>query len=1115
MTVMGRMFDLEGTANVRAWAKNRLRQLAIQAKDKGAGKLRAVVKSQQEKLADISAGIKTARRARLAHPEMTGAMVYGGLIHTYAAASENPVLLGLAAVYNDVKDQIGLGEGLAGLIAPSKGREIYYRERAAYFRQQEIDRSLSNVMDLGTPTEASPQALSDKLWGQNDVATIMPAKVMPGFVLPGSTAYREIYDRLPAEKKGFERFIDVSAFKTLGAAVKEIESLWPVGLKEEIQAAIARLEAKTGKLFGKDLFVSVRGAPAYFSPGAMDTILNVGFNLQNVREYVKKGGETAKWALDCYRRLIAMVAISVFGLSYDAFNRIVSDLKLERGIADDDNLRDVADLQMVVERSLKFFKQETGFDFPDDPWQVMALSINAAFRSHFNPEAVAFRDDHGLPDDVGPSVGVQQMAFGNLDKDTLTGVAFTRDVATGKREMVVEWLGGSQGEDVVAGIRRVKSYKEMCALHPEIARELEEIGRTLEKRYGRMQEIEFTVQRNAEGKQELKVLQRRTDKDLGAAAVQIAVDLVDEGVLTKEAALLSVRSEDIAALLFPYIKQEIKARVVEAAAEGFEGRVYLGKGLAGAPGAFSGIVVMSKEEALEQAAKNPGISMIMVREVTSPDDNPGILISQTKGLVTTKGGLTAHASVVARGAGKACVPSVQGLEVHEAEGYFLLGGQRVEKGQTITIDGHHGDVYLGNVPTEKVRELPAALQTLLGWADEYRKMEVRVNADTKADSEVAAQFGAEGNGLLRTEHTMFNEALWPVVQSLILAENIEGRREPLAVLKNAHKQNFRDVYLAMAQGKTIPPVNVRLLDPPLHEFVPDQMKATEIYYRRLLADAGQKQYRPEVIREDKNLWEMPLKDLEALIARVKGLHEVNPMLGLRGVRLGILMPEIYRMQVEALFETAAELTAEGYEVVPEVEIPLVGIPQELDPMLAIIEQVGEEVAGRYQLPGTWGYNLGTMIELPAAALNADVMARTLRNDRNGEPRRRVKTIFQSYGTNDLTQTTMGLSRDDAAGIISEYLTRRLYGKDPFVTIHPTVQAMVRIGVGRARASGLPMEIGVCGEHGGDPDSGAFFYEVGMDFVSCSPFRVPGARLGAAQAFLISEGYHLQNRLAGR
>lgn len=1054
-------------------------------------------------------------KVRMEHPEMIGAMMWTkSKIHRWARESNNKTVMKLAAGYNRLKEALGLENGWGALIEPAKGRRIYYLERIKVVRQKKIDDALPRVIDLGTLTEASPQAISDKLWGQNDVKVIMPDKVMAGFVLPGSTAYREIVERLPNDKEGFDKFVSVYGYESIANAVDAVEKSWPLGLKEEIKAAMKRLEEKTGKWFGKDLFVSVRGAPGFFSPGAMDTILNVGFTLENVKNCVKQGGETAKWALDCYRRLIAMVAISVFELDYDLFNNIVSDLKKERGISDEENLINVQDLQSVVDKSLAIFKKKTEFDFPLKPWDILVLSINAAFRSHYNPEAVAFREEHGLPDDVGPSVGIQEMAFGNFGEDTLTGVAFTRNVGTGRREMVVEWLGGSQGEDVVAGIRRVKSYRDLLAHYPEIARELEEIGRELEKRYGRMQEIEFTVIRNKEGELELKILQRRTDKDLGAAAVRIAVEMVNEGIITKEAAILSVRAEDVNALLFPYIPQEVREEAKR-----------LGKGLAGSPGAFTGVVVMSKEKALELAAENPNIKMIMVRDETSPSDNPGILISQTLGLMTKKGGLTAHAAVVSRGAGKGCVPSVEGLEVFDdleanklkgqPDKYFTLGGQKIREGETITIDGHTGEVFLGRVETVRIEELPEHLMTLLKWADEYRQLKVRVNADTEVDTKVAVKYGAEGNGLLRTEHTMFSTELWPVVQELILARTAEERKEPLARLKEAHRKNYRAVYSTMAKDEMIPPITVRLLDPPLHEFAPNQLKVNEIYFRRLLAAAGKKEYMPEVIKEDRELWEMPLEDLKKLAGRVAELHEHNPMLGLRGVRLGILMPDIYRMQVEAQLEVAAELYKEGYEITPEIEIPLVGVPRELDPMLEMIEEVAEEVVKKQALPETWGYKVGTMIELPAAALKAEDLAGTLKYHKDGTPRKRVVGVFHSYGTNDLTQTTLGLSRDDAARIIQYYLQKRIYEKDPFVTIHPVVQQMVRIGVGRARASGGEMEIGVCGEHGGDPDSIMFFHALGMDFVSLSPYRIPAAKLVAAQAALIEQGYHLKSLLLGR
>ncbi|MCX5750734.1 MAG: PEP-utilizing enzyme [Candidatus Saganbacteria bacterium] len=1045
-------------------------------------------------------------KPRFEHPEAIGAMAWStSAIHRWARKNPIPTIAWMAAQYNRAKDALGLENGWGSIIDPSKGRSLYYLERYYMLRQQRIDGSLNLVMDLGTPTKASPQAISDKLWGQNLVKLLFPDKVMPGFILPGSTTYKKIEAPLRQNGKiGFKNFVFACNYGQLSEAVEEIEASWPPNLKDDILAAIERLEGKTGKVFGKDLFVSVRGAPAYFSPGAMDTILNVGITEKHIAAAVKHGNpDEIKWAYDSYRRLITMTAISVFQLDYQEFNGIISKIKKENGIPDEAPLTEVKDLSTALVKTQELFKKRTGINFCDAPWPLLVLSINAAFRSHFNPEAVAFRKEHGLPENIGPSVGIQQMAFGNLG-NSLTGVAFSRNASNGKPERIVEWLQGAQGEDVVAGIRKVLSWQELLERFPFFAEELDSTLGKFEKIFGRMQEVEFTgIDRGKDLEPELKILQRRTDKDLGAAAVQIAVDMVNEGIITKEQALLSVRQEDVSALLFPYIPEEARRAAKEQG-------LFLGKGLAGAPGAFTGRVVMFREKAIEWANENPASRQILVREVTSPSDNDGILIPQTVGLATAKGGMTAHASVVARGAGKGCVPMIENLEVNEQERSFTLGGKTVKEGDIITIDGHRGEVFLGEVKTVPVKDLPEQLVTLLKWADEVRTLKIRANADTLADTQTAVKYGAEGNGLLRTEHTMFSAELWPVVQNLILGENAEARKEPLATLKEAHKKNFVAVYTAMAKRSQVPQVTVRLLDPPLHEFLPDILKITEILNLRRQGIA------PATTKENVALWEMPIAELELLLEKVKKMHEHNPMLGLRGVRLGILMQDIYRMQIEAVFEAAVEMRKKGLYIVPEIEVPLVSTPKELDPILKIMEEVRGKMLVEQKIPPTWlEYNVGTMIELPGAAVNAEALVKTLKYHLDGSLRKGVKKVFHSFGTNDLTQTTLGLSRDDAAKIIDSYLRNRIYEKDPFVTIHPAVQQMVRISVGRAKAADENVEIGVCGEHGGDTDSISFFHAVGVDYVSASPYRIPIARLAAAQARLIEEGYHLKDRMAGK
>ena len=774
------------------------------------------------------------------------------------------------------------------------------------------------------------------------------------------------------------------------------------GLDAEVDAAIARLEEQSGKRFGDPedpLLVSVRSGAAISMPGMMDTILNVGLNDVAVAGLARSTGNE-EFARDCYRRLIQM------------FGETVDDIAHERFSPDDS-----------VERAREIYVEETGSDFPQDARDQLRRAITAVFDSWNSPRAQVYRRTYSIPDDLGTAVNVVQMVFGNKGDSSATGVAFTRDPSTGEQGVYGEYLVNAQGEDVVAGTRTPQPLEEMRDRLPEAYEQFLATMAALERHYRDMQDIEFTVE---EGK--LYLLQTRSAKRTAAAAIKAAVDMAGEGLIDKEEAIARIDPEQLDQLLHPRLDENAEFEVAA-------------RGLNASPGAACGKIVLDADSA-EESGK-AGEAVILVRWETTPDDIHGLI--QAQGVLTAHGGMTSHAAVVARGMGKPCVAGTEGLEIDIDKRTVRIGSHRLSEGDVITIDGGTGRVIVGEVPL-----VPPAInedfETLLVWADDVRRLKVRANADNAEDAAKAREFGAQGIGLCRTEHMFFGEERLPVVQEMILARDEEGRRAALDRLVPFQQSDFEAIFEAMAGL----PVTIRLLDPPLHEFLPPLEEATD----------------------------------ERMRQRIKVLTEANPMLGTRGCRLGIQWPEIYEMQVRAIARAAKAVQERGGET-PLVEImhPLVGFREELRRLRELTEAVMEEEA-----PGL-EYLCGTMIELPRAALRADEIAEV--------------ADFFSFGTNDLTQTTLGMSRDDAEGkFLTYYLEEGVIERNPFEVLDQAgVGDLMRIGVERGRKTKPEIKLGICGEHGGEPSSVAFCHEIGLDYVSCSPYRVPLARLAAAQAVL--------------
>jgi pyruvate,orthophosphate dikinase len=824
---------------------------------------------------------------------------------------------------------------------------------------------------------------------------------------------------------------------------------YPAELKKAVEEAVARIGTAVGAKLGdpaKPLLVSVRSGARVSMPGMMDTVLNLGLNPETTEGLAKITGD-ARFAYDSYRRFVQMYSDVVLGVEHALFEEILDSEKEDKGIELDTEL-DAEDLKRIAGKFKERVKKELGQPFPDDVSEQLWGAIGAVFGSWRSHRAHTYRRLHNIPEDWGTAVTVQAMVFGNRGDTSATGVAFTRDPSTGENILYGEFLINAQGEDVVAGIRTPqpisKSVRErqggkrlsMEEAMPGPHGELKRIAEKLEAHYRDMQDVEFTVQ---EGK--LFMLQTRSGKRTAEAALKIAVDMEREGVIDKRQAIARVEPAALDQLLHPTLDPNAPKEQIAI-------------GLAASPGAATGEVVFSADEAEKLAAD--GRDVILVRAETSPEDIHGM--HAARGILTARGGMTSHAAVVARGMGRPCVSGAGMLKIDAAKGMMMAGPHAIARGDVITIDGASGQVFKGKVPTRQP-ELTGDFGTLMGWADEIRTLKVRTNADTPEDARVARKFGAEGIGLCRTEHMFFEEGRIVAVRQMILADAEADRKKALAKLLPMQRSDFEAIFKVM-EGL---PVTIRLLDPPLHEFLPQEDEEIAEVARAAGGD-------PAKLRQ-----------------RAIALHESNPMLGHRGCRLGITFPEIYEMQARAIFEAALNVEAAGGKPVQlEIMIPLVGFKSELDFLKARIEKVAEDV--RKERGKCPKYLIGTMIELPRAALRASEIAETAE--------------FFSFGTNDLTQTTLGVSRDDAGTFLTEYLAKNLIARDPFVSIDVDgVGELVKIAAERGRKTRKLLKLGICGEHGGDPDSIRFCHAAGLDYVSCSPFRVPVARLAAAQSAL--------------
>jgi pyruvate,orthophosphate dikinase len=801
----------------------------------------------------------------------------------------------------------------------------------------------------------------------------------------------------------------------------------PGGLEDEIAAHMESLEADAGKRFGDSedpLLVSVRSGAAVSMPGMMDTILNLGLNDEAV-EGLARATDNERFAWDAYRRLIQMYGDVVDGVDAHAFEEALTELKQDKAAREDVDLG-ADDLRELVERFKKIYRDGTGSDFPQDAPVQLERAVRAVFDSWETPRAQVYRRANGISDDIGTAVNVVQMVFGNKGDESGTGVAFTRDPSTGEQGLWGEFLTNAQGEDVVAGIRTPQPITEMKDRLPDAYEQLVDTMRRLEEHYREMQDIEFTVE---DGR--LFLLQTRSGKRTAQAALKIAVDMVEGGLIAQEEAVARIDPKQLDQLLHPMI--DPRADYEPAA-----------KGLNASPGAATGKIVLDADSAEERGRK--GEDVILVRWETTPDDIHGLL--EARGVLTAQGGMTSHAAVVARGMGKPCVAGCEGLTIDLERRTISLRGEELSEGDVITIDGGSGQVIVGEVDLVPPR-INEDFERLLGWADELRRLKVRANADTPQDAAKAREFGAQGIGLCRTEHMFMAEDRLPRVRAMIMASNEEDRRAELGSLLPYQQEDFEGIFEAMAGL----PVTIRLLDPPLHEFLPSPEEAES----------------PEMAR------------------RIRSLQEANPMLGTRGCRLGLLFPEIYEMQVRAIIRAAAAVEERtGNAPLVEIMHPLVGFAEELNRLRELTVRTAAE-------EGDADYLCGTMIELPRACVRADEIAE--------------HADFFSFGTNDLTQTTLGFSRDDAEGrFLTHYLDERILEDNPFETLDRTgVGELMQLAVERARGVKPEIKLGICGEHGGDPASVAFCHDLGLDYVSCSPYRVPLARLAAAQAALKEAG----------
>jgi pyruvate,orthophosphate dikinase len=811
------------------------------------------------------------------------------------------------------------------------------------------------------------------------------------------------------------------------------------------------------------LLVSVRSGAKFSMPGMMDTILNLGLNDQTVEALVAKSGN-ARFAYDCYRRFIQMFGNVVLEIGKDEFEHIFDARKKKVKAKFDTDLTD-ADLKAVIADYKKLVQKKTGIAFPQDANQQLVMARDAVFRSWWNPRASYYRKMNKIADNLGTAVNVQAMVFGNMGDTSATGVGFTRNPATGEKVFYGEFLINAQGEDVVAGIRTPRPISELKSVMPEVYQQLRDITTSLEQHYRDIQDFEFTIQ---EGK--LFMLQTRNGKRTGPAAVRIAVEMKEEKLISKEEAIMRVEPNQLDQLLHPVLDPASKKSLKK-----------LATGLPASPGAAVGKIVFTADDAVVASQKAP---VILVRKETVPDDIHGMEVS--KGILTARGGMTSHAAVVARGMGIPCVAGAESLLVDEHTLTLSVRGTNVvlKEGDWVSLDGTTGEVFAGQANTVDADPSSGVLAKFMGWTDEFRgKFGVRANADIPRDAKAARRFGAEGIGLCRTEHMFFGPGRIEHMQAMILADDEKARRKAVTKLLPLQRKDFAGLFEVMDGF----PVVIRTLDPPLHEFVPKREDLMVDCARLPNASTKEKKEMSE-----KYAIKVPdlKKALPALLARVEQLHEFNPMLGHRGCRLGITYPEITEMQARAIFEAVVQVAKKGKKVIPEVMIPLIGGVQELADQKAIVKRVAEEVLGKAGLKNQ-KYMIGTMIEIPRAALTADKVAE--------------EADFFSFGTNDLTQTTMGLSRDDYVKFSKDYENKKIFAADPFAVLDQEgVGKLVEMGVKLGRSTKPDLEIGICGEHGGEPSSVEFCYRVGMNYVSCSPYRVPIARLAAAQAALAGD-----------
>ena len=806
----------------------------------------------------------------------------------------------------------------------------------------------------------------------------------------------------------------------------------------EIMEYVEKMEKITGKKFGdlhNPLLVSVRSGARASMPGMMDTILNLGLN-EDVVNVIAEKSNNPRWAWDCYRRFIQMYSDVVMEVGKKYFEQLIDQMKEKKGVTLDVELT-ADDLKELAGQFKAEYKAKIGEDFPTDPKEQLMGAIKAVFRSWDNPRANVYRRDNDIPYSWGTAVNVQSMAFGNMGDDCGTGVAFTRNPATGEKKLMGEFLTNAQGEDVVAGVRTPMPIAEMAEKFPEAFKQFEDVCKILEDHYRDMQDMEFTVEHG-----KLYMLQTRNGKRTPAAALKIACDLVDEGMIDEKKAVAMIEPRSLDTLLHPQFDTEVLKKTP-----------VIGKALPASPGAACGKIVFSAEDA--KAWKERGEKVVLVRLETSPEDIEGMKASQ--GILTVRGGMTSHAAVVARGMGKCCVSGCGDIKMDEENKQFELSGKVYHEGDWLSIDGSTGNIYDGAVPTVDA-SIGGEFGRVMGWADKYRRLGVRTNADNPHDTAQAVKFGAEGIGLCRTEHMFFEADRIPAIREMICADTLEQREKALAKLEPMQQGDFEAMYIAL-EGR---PMTVRFLDPPLHEFVPTE----EADIEQLAKDMGKS-----------------VQDIKNIIA---SLHEFNPMMGHRGCRLAVTFPEIAAMQTRAVIKAALNVNAAhpDWNIIPEIMIPLVGEVKELKYVKDVVVEVADKLIA--EAGSSMKYKVGTMIEIPRAALTADEIAK--------------EADFFSFGTNDLTQMTFGFSRDDAGKFLGAYYDKKIYENDPFAKLDQVgVGKLVKMAATMGRESNPDIHLGICGEHGGDPASVEFCHKVGLDYVSCSPFRVPIARLAAAQA----------------